>query len=307
MKRIRPLLLTTTLLFSTLASATNIPVDLLNWNSGHSGSSYDSATGKYYYSDTYTSNSITEYENKTDFEARTNGRTFTLQDGTKGTYFEVRNGVVHSRTDSGTNLTSTWDLFGTKLSTVSNAGYFGSNGYSTFNWGGYSGMNFMQDNDNLYLFGIDNRSTGLLSRVSEDGSNSVLEQWNVSSTNSHFGAAFIINDYLFYTDSYNNSTLNYKMDLATGIIQTGLNLNLVTPSSDYLTNFNYVADSDTLYGHNVYGGSSFKLENASLTLGAPLQNAPIPEPSILALMGLGLLGLAGINRRKQTKGMTNTQ
>jgi autoaggregation protein RapA/B/C len=286
-------------MLSVPALAIPISTNLVNVsNAPWAGSAYDSSSGKFYKSNGYgirNSHQLFVYDNRASFEANLHSSVLTLQNGTFGTYFEVNNGKVYSRSDSNTSSISVWDA-STGLKEASNSvpSMGGANGSHTFNWGGYSGVNFMEDQGNLYLVG--KNASGLGWQV-----NKMDDSLNVLSTTGYnkntLGYAFIINNILFSSDSFANNHINSALDLSTGT-QSAVDFSLEGLGTTYITNLNYVGDNDTLYIHDQSGGELFKVDNASSAFGVGSVTVPVSEPGTFMLFMLGLAGL-GLSRRNR--------
>jgi len=256
----------------------------------YSGSAFDASTGKYYERN-YTNNTIYVFNNKADFDSNTIASTITPEGGSHGTYFEVINGKIYSRSDNSTSSVSVWDAnTGLKEASQSFASMGGLNVVHTFNWGGYSGVNFMEDQGNLYLMGK-NLSGGW--QINELDSN-----LNILSTSQYsketLGYSFIINNTLFSSDSYDSNHINYALDLLTNT-EMVVDFTLDGMGALYMTNLNYEGISDTLYLHDRSGEEVFSIDNASIAFGV----SAVPVPAAVWLFGSGLIGLIGIARRKK--------
>jgi len=281
----------------TSALATSIAVSDVGTDSppdSHTGSAYDSSTGKYYRRN-YFSSGLLVYNSLADFEANVNSTTLSLSGGgTAGTYFAVMDGKVYSRTDDFSNSVSVWDAStGAKLASTTIAGMTGTNGSGTFDWGGYSGMNFIDDGDSLYLVG---KSTG--SGWIVDGMDSGL---NVTSSLSYSvsspGYAFIINGTLFSSKDFFSPTIDRAMNLSTGL-ESVVDFTLTGFGSGflYLTNFDYVSETDTLYIHELQTGRMYKVAGASDAFGVPASSVP-DSGSTAILMGSALAMIALLRRQ----------
>ena len=283
----------TTLVLSTSVNAISINVNYLKDSSisGHVGSAYDASTGKYYEGKHF-SPLINVFNSKADYDSNTISTTITLQNNTTGSsYFEVMDGKIYARSDGTSSSISVWDAnTGVKEMSTSIASMGGSNGTHTFNWGGYSGVNFMEDQGNLYLMGKNITGGWQINKL--DSSLNILStsQYNKET----LGYSFIINNTLFSSDSYDSNHINSAMNLLTNT-EAIVDFTLEGMSSLYMTNVNYDSVSDTLYLHDYSGGDVFTLDNASIAFSV---NA-VPVPAAVWLFGSGLLGLIGLTKRKK--------
>ena len=202
-------------LLVTVASsyANSIAVSLVGTDSPptfHTGSAYDSSTGKYLSPELLLHGSVGlrqfgRFRGQHQFlhaliGRRRHSRDLFCRDGWQGV----------SRSDASTNSVSVWDAStGTELASTNITAMSGVNGSDTFNWGGFSGMNFIDDGNSLYLFG---QSTGSGWIIDTMDSN-----LNVTSSLSYsplsLGYAFVINGTLFSGSNYNIGTINRSMDI----------------------------------------------------------------------------------------------
>jgi hypothetical protein len=261
--------------------------------SAHTGTAVDSSTGKYYQRDNYSNGLIHVYSSKSDFE--NNIKEATVSTSTRGTYFEVINGKIYSRTDNSSNLVSIFDATtGALLQTTQLSSFSGSNGVDGgFGWGGYSSMNFMEDNGNLYVFGGSSSINEFIIQEVDLGLN-VLATYNTGlSKNIGAGFASIINGSLFLGSAYYLGLFDYQFNLSNSQL-TSVNFDFNVDG--YLTNTNYVSSTDTLYISNLNGDSTYMVANASSQLLVPTD---VSEPSALAIFALGIMGLASRRFKKQ--------
>ena len=200
-------------LIANMAQASIINVDFVtNTKARHDGTAFDAATGKYYASGYYSGNVVLDvFDNLAAFESNTVSSTLALSGVTQSsTYFEVMNGVVYRRNDGNSISFSSFDATtGQRLNTNALATMGGANGSQTFNWGGYSGVNFMSDNADLYLFGKNTSSNWQLNRMNTDLSVAQTFQFNANS----LGFGFVANNHFFSGSSFGQPVINQMMDL----------------------------------------------------------------------------------------------
>jgi len=282
---------------ANVANATVINVDFVtNTKARHDGTAFDSSTGKYYASGFSGSNVVLDvFDNLAAFESNTVSSTVALSGVAHSSpYFEVMNGVVYRRDGSSTSNFSSFDAnTGQRLNTSVIGTMGGSNGSQTFNWGGYSGVNFMDDSSGLYLFGKNTTNNWQLNRMNTDLSVAQTYQFTAAS----LGFGFVANNHFFSGSSYSQPVINQMMDLTTGI-QTSVNFSLAGLGGTYLTNFDYHSSTDTLYISDYSGYERFKVSGASAQFGVPALAQPVPEPTSLAILALGFIGLASRKMKK---------
>lgn len=279
----------------------------------------DPITGKVYerhggYYDTY--HNVNVYADMASFAANTNATTTILDPAYFGTYIAVNDGKLYGRTSSNTTAAAVWDMStGTKTATVSGfAGMGGANGEDTFDWGGFSGVNFMQDSTGMYVVGgvggqinpgsgwvnnddwqINRLGTGLTSVATTV----FTPPPNVDGelTGSGPGYAFIINGTLFMGRDAHSVALTKAVDVDTGLSETVdytltgfvLNGRSVLPN---LSDMTYDYRSDTLYAYDNLSSTFYGAANASAQFGVALPpTAPVPEPASFAMYGLGLVAI----------------
>ena len=285
------------------ATATNINVQLVRATNFFMGSTMDPVTGKFYTRDNLglEDNGLARvYDSAADYQDDVSSGSVQLGgDGFWGTYFAVRDGKFYGRAgvvkasfpsmpwpiDSSV---ARWDaVTGEReldVASIPNMG--GINGDHTFDWGGFSAVNWMQDASDLYVMG--KNLTGNVWQVNRmDADLNILE--TVTFSANRLGYAFVIGGHLFTGDSFNSSHMSNEIDLSTGT-HTTVDINLIGLVGDtYMSNTFYDPNADTLYLFSA--GSIYKVTNASDRVQNPPQEQI--EALIQDVQELALHGMAG--------------
>lgn len=290
-------LLSTVLIFGLAVTAHAQVINLTHVKNSENfyGGAVDPVTGKFYQVNTYYgATNVAVFADAADFANNVVEGSVALTGAVYGTYFEVNNGSIYGRTNQSSTSIARWDASSglVQNSVASVPGMGGSNFYFTFNWGGFSGVNFLQDTTGLYLFG--KNDTGVnwqLNRM--DATLGILETKQYTANTLGYG--FMVNGNLFTSNSYNSNTIDSVMNFATGV-QSAVNFTLSGVPSPYWNNTFYDVGTDTLYFHDSTGGDFWKVGNASAAFNVPISD--IPEPATVGLLGLlGLLGYLRVRRK----------
>lgn len=269
------------------------------------GITVDSTTGVVYETRGYSgTTTIYRYADTAAFEAGISDGTAAFAGGLFGTYFAARDGTLYGR--SGTSTGTTVSTAGAGAPASANAaGMGGANGSDTFDWGGYSGVNVMNDGHRLYVVGGD--ATSALWRIATyDYALNLLgnvtfafnEAGSCTTAPSNPGFGFAIEGRILLGDDYCNGGITTMVDAATGSV-TAVDHQLTgfAGSYSYLTNAFYDARSDSLYVSDLGSGSYYKLAGAAGAFDIEVSAGAVPEPSALALSVLALAAAAAARRR----------
>ncbi len=267
------------------------------------GMAMDPASGAYASKAGYgfNGNDVQLFDNIGAFRAGRSSSTVTLGgDNTAGTYFTIGNGALTARTYTPTgewdwpagNRIGSWDLASGALSATNDAlpGITGRNGYDTFDWGGFSGVNLLQDQTGRYVMGTDGSGTWTIHQLSADLSVAASRSFAAGT----LGYAFVRDGVFYLGDSYWRPHIGASFDFATGTLAaadiriTGLG------DSAYLSNTLYDPGSDSLFLYNSNTASIYEVRNVTT-------GGTVPEPASWALLitGFGAVGLAARQRRRQ--------
>ncbi len=233
--------------------------------------SMDPATGYYYacasYGPGYGSGPISVYLGAAALATNTPSSSVTLSGGFYGTYFAVQNGVLFGRLDQSTSAISSWNaVTGQSISTSAVLNMCGTNSTCTFEWGGFSGVNWMQDSTGLYVLGTDDVNGWQVDLMNTDLS--VNNSQLIYPPSNELGYAFAIKGHLLTADWYDVNTIEDDFNVLTGIDQpvsytlAGLPANFL-----YLSNTLYDPTIDRLYIWNKVDGILYSADNASQQFG----------------------------------------
>ncbi len=265
--------------------------------------STDPATGKFYSRNGYSGEpAITEYSNAAAFEAGVSSGAINLSPGSYfGTYFAANNGNLFARTNNNVGAhVGRWDATtGAQEASGSIPDMGGINAQHTFNWGGFSGVNWLQDSTGLYVFG--KQETGDVWQLNRMDQNlNVVDTWTFAEDT--LGFAFLINGHLFTGDSYDTLFVSNVLDLGTGL-RTATSIDFTgAPLFGYWSNMFYDPVGDALYLHNA-GENIYKVADAAEQFGVAASDA-VPEPWSLLVWG-GLAGVAVIVARRPGRRLAN--
>jgi hypothetical protein len=273
-------------------------------SSGFAAIAIDSKTGTYYTKQGYgfEGPSVQVYKDAAAFErGRPTGAIDLQGDTTSGTYMTAIDGQLFARTFTPTgqwdwpegNVFGRWDLASGQLTAKAEMpGMTGRNGYDTFNWGGFSALNVMQDQTGTYVLGTDGTGIWTINKIDE--ALNVIDQRSFEAPT--LGYAFMKNGQVFLGNSFYNNRIDKRFDFASGTLSDA-DINLVGFANVddggwgvYLSTTAYDVNRDVLYFHNT-------MDNTTYRFGAAAAGVPEPQSWALLLAGFALTGLT-IRRRK---------
>lgn len=281
---------------SLFSTAYNIPN-----SQNFQGFTRDRSTGTFYRTNWYLGKQVYSYANASDLQTDSNSTPLSMDDNHLGSYAVVRNGKYFSRSNSVTSATAS--RFDTTSQTTDLMQTFGgidpTNGSATFDWGGYSTLNFFDDTTGLYMYGKDLSGNHTMSKM--DDNLNVLSSYTFSGatgTDFSFGYAFDIKGHLFLGQDFLGTGIQTRLNLATGLT-TPVNFTLagLFGSTVYISNAFYDDLDDRLYIHTSYGFGKdvegvYYVDNAAAAFGV------VPEPATYLALGGGILVLL---RRRRAK------
>ncbi len=255
---------------------------------------FDPSTGIYYNRQGFDGGAtVSTYSTDAALSQNAPAGSVTLQGGGfYGTYFAVSDGHLFGRADSTSNLVNEWNATtGALLATGTIPNFGGQNGTDTFDWGGYSGVNWLQDSTGLYTLGHIPGGTSWSINKMDANLNIVSTQTFTAAT---LGYAFVINGELFTSSSFESNVVNQVLDLASGTV-TAVSFEITNLGGLYLSNTAYDPIRDRLYLLNSNGTTLFSIDDAS----GQFHAGSVPEPASVVLLGLGVIAMLAYERRRR--------
>jgi autoaggregation protein RapA/B/C len=227
------------------------------------GVAIDPLTGKYYVSSGHgfpDGSTVSIYDNAAAFEADNASGAISLGDYDKGeydiggTYFSVRGGEIIGRTNEARGeedpfpdqtYLAKWDAADGSLDQKGDPipGLIGKNGAGTFDWGGYTAVNTMQDSTGIYVVGRIDDATWQVSKIDPDTLNPIESKTFAAGG---LGYGFAVDGTFFFGDSSSSEHIGTAFDFETGV-KTAVDVNIAIPGDDLITNVVYDSAADNLY------------------------------------------------------------
>lgn len=248
----------------------------------------DPVTGTYYerrgyqgdfHSASFDGPNVLVYNNQTDFEAGNVASTITLGggEGFWGTYFTANDGQLFGR--AGLVKTGPFSLpadtsvrrwnatTGAVETTLNNIPNMGSvNGTHTFHWGGYSGVNWMQDSTGLYVLGKNLTGNDWQLNKMDSDLNVLQTQTFTPSIAGNYGYGFMIDGNLLLGSATNSGDIVDVLNFSTGAL-TQESLTLTGQTANFWSNTFYDPNADTLYLYSTDARDWYKVEDAANAFG----------------------------------------
>ncbi|EGE57403.1 UNVERIFIED_ORG: autoaggregation protein RapA/B/C [Rhizobium esperanzae] len=227
------------------------------------GVAVDPLTGKYYVSSGHgfpDDSMVYVYDNASAFEADQASGAISLGDydlgqyDIGGTYFAVRGGAIIGRTNEARGgedpfpdqtYLAKWDASDGSLDQKGDPipGLIGKNGSGTFDWGGFTAVNTMQDSTGIYVVGRIDDTTWQVSRIDPDTLDPIESKTFAAGG---LGYGFAVDGTFFFGDSSGSEHIGTAFDFKTGI-KTAIDVNIAIPGDDSTTNVVYDAAADSIY------------------------------------------------------------
>jgi hypothetical protein len=264
----------------------------------------DPATG-YFYELHYYGNAFQEqlsvYSDVTQLAANNPSSTVSLSGGFYGTYIAANSGTLYGGYNNN-GAVGSWSL--STGSVTGENSYAALSGATSFNWGGDTTINVMQDSTGLYALGgsANNQNGWALEKIGPNLSGKSAISF-APLNGSSLGYAFMIDGTLFTGASFNSNVVNEAINASTGVVTpVSYTLQNIGPpnSSYYLSDFTYDPITNTLYAFDSVGSVLYAAPDASaqfgLASGSTSSNA-VPAPSAPALFLIALAALTIMRRR----------
>jgi DNA-binding beta-propeller fold protein YncE len=274
----------------TTVPTTSLPAPVSD--GGFAGFTMDPTTGKYYARAGYgfAGQTVVVFDNAASFAANTPSGTVTLQNGGFwGTYLTASGAKLYARSSASLSssgwpqdaIASRWDAstgaIETTRSAIPNMG--GLNGAHTFNWGGFSGVNWLQDETTVYVLGKQlGGDVWQIAKMAPDLSILATKTFGAS----QLGYAFIIRGKLFTAPNYFSGTIDRMFDVGTGV-STPVNFVVSGLEGAYVSNVFYDPNLDKLYFFSTTTRRLLVVSNASIAFGVSARDTTVSVSPVSTL------------------------
>ncbi|MBX5157984.1 hypothetical protein HJB89_12755 [Rhizobium sp. NZLR8] len=226
------------------------------------GVAVDPQTGKFYVSSGHgfpDDSMVSIYDNASAFEADNASGAISLGEydlgeyDIGGTYFSVRGGEIIGRTNEvkgegpfpDQTYLAKWDAADGSLDQQGDPipGLIGENGAGTFDWGGFTAVNTLQDSTGIYVVGRIDDATWQVSKIDPDTLNPIESKTFAAGG---LGYGFAVDGTFFFGDSFGSEHIGTAFDFETGV-KTTIDVNIAISGDDSTTNVVYDAAADSIY------------------------------------------------------------